>query len=407
MNRKHKAYLKLNVISLFFIAISSISVTLAWFAYSGIAKVSTEIEVKSWLIEFEKNKETVSNDIVISLSEVYPGMETLHETIKIKNRGDSNAQLSASVISARILDEEISVENIEPNLILDKLSHDYPFSVNMSLDDNFILAKGEESAFNVSISWPLDSDNDELDSEWGNLAYQFGDNELKKLSEDSTYSIRPSIKIIISVKAEQITESKESSDINYPLGEMILYDINNDKRCEELTETCIRTHVIDINNKKGDTTVTLLPDILSSYPSGNYDNYDELLSTTVNKWNVNTRTLLLDDLLKIVSKDINNSFIIMEELSDSVIGYIENENRIDNIITRITPYNGYFRFLNEKYMYLSTNKCYWLPKEYDKTKSFALTKNNEETSKIYGEDKNNNCSVIPVILAPKEKLQIK
>ena len=38
------------------IAISSISVTLAWFAYSGLAKVTTEIDIKSWLIEFEKNE---------------------------------------------------------------------------------------------------------------------------------------------------------------------------------------------------------------------------------------------------------------------------------------------------------------------------------------------------------------
>ena len=37
MDRKYKAYLKLNVMSLFLIAISSISVTLAWFAYSGFA----------------------------------------------------------------------------------------------------------------------------------------------------------------------------------------------------------------------------------------------------------------------------------------------------------------------------------------------------------------------------------
>ena len=66
MNRKYKTYLKLNVMSLFFIAISSISVTLAWFAYTGIANVATEIDVKSWLIEFQKNEQTVSNNIVIS-----------------------------------------------------------------------------------------------------------------------------------------------------------------------------------------------------------------------------------------------------------------------------------------------------------------------------------------------------
>ena len=70
------------------LCISCISVTLAWFAYSGIAKVATEIEVKSWLIEFEKNETTVSNNIVISLAEIYPGMDTLYETIKIKNRGN-------------------------------------------------------------------------------------------------------------------------------------------------------------------------------------------------------------------------------------------------------------------------------------------------------------------------------
>ena len=56
----------------------------------------------------------------------------------------------------------------------------------------------------------------------------------------------------------------------------------------------------------------------------------------------------------------------------------------------------------EKYNYLVTNKCYWLNKEYNNTKSFALTKNLEENSKIYGEDNNTECSVIPKIIAPKK-----
>lgn len=423
MNRKYKTYLKLNVMSLFFIAISSISVTLAWFAYSGMAKVSTEIEVKSWLIEFEKNEKTVSNNIVISLAEIYPGMDTLHETIKIKNKGDSNAKLSASIVSARILDEEFDLENTEQNIILDNLSHNYPFSVNMSLDDTFVLSNGEDSAFNISVSWPLDSDNDKLDSEWGNLAYQFRNNELKKQLEDSTYQIRPSIKIAISVKAEQAisqekttnetdTTKKSSgtvattSDINYPLGKLILYDIKNNIKCKQLSETCIRTHIIDTDNKTSDDTVTLLPDILRTYPSGIYDKYDELLSNGVSNWNVNTRELEINDILKIISKDINNSVVIIEELSNSIIGYMETNNRIENAINRVTKYNGYFRFLNENYKYFVTNKCYWLKKEYNKTEAFALTKIDEETSKIYGANKNEECSVIPVILAPKKSLNI-
>ena len=131
MNRKHKAMLKLNIVSLFLIALSSISVTLAWFAYSGIAKVSTEIDVKSWLIEFEKNSKTTSNEIVISTNDIYPGMETIYESIKVKNKGDSNAKLSYSIISARIFDEKLEIENVEQDYLKDKLSHNYPFSINI------------------------------------------------------------------------------------------------------------------------------------------------------------------------------------------------------------------------------------------------------------------------------------
>ena len=406
MNRKHKAYIKLNVMSLFFIAVSSISVTLAWFAYSGLAKISTDIEIKSWLIEFEKNDETVSNDIVISLDDVYPGMGTIYESIKIKNKGDSNAKLSYYISSVRILDDEIDIENSDQEYLKDKLSHEYPFNINMNLSDNFILAKGEESEFELSISWPLDSDNDKLDSEWGNLAYEFGANEQKKHEEDSTYKIRPSIKINIVAKAEQITESDDSSDINYPLGALVLYDVKNNIRCNQLSETCIRTHVIDINNKVGDDTVTLLADIYGNYSTGSYDKYDELLTETISNWNVNIRGLKIDDVLNIISRDINNSLIIREKLSDSIIGYLNYENRIETMINNTVSYNGHYSFFNEKYEYLSTNKCYWLNKEYDDTKAFALTKETEEISKIYGEEKNNNCSVIPLILAPKTKLNI-
>ena len=133
MNRKNKAYLKINIISLFFIAISSISVTLAWFAYTGIAKVSTEIDIQAWLIEFEKNDTTVSNDIVISLDDIYPGMGTVHEKIKIKNKGDSNAKLSYIIQSVRILDEELKIDDYEQDYLKDKLSHEYPFNINIDL----------------------------------------------------------------------------------------------------------------------------------------------------------------------------------------------------------------------------------------------------------------------------------
>ena len=50
MEKRHKVYLKLNLMSIFFIVVSFISVTLAWFAYSGLASVATEVNVKAWYI---------------------------------------------------------------------------------------------------------------------------------------------------------------------------------------------------------------------------------------------------------------------------------------------------------------------------------------------------------------------
>jgi hypothetical protein len=42
------------------------------------------VGVKAWYIEFEKNGQAVSNDIVISLDDIYPGMNPVNETVNIK-----------------------------------------------------------------------------------------------------------------------------------------------------------------------------------------------------------------------------------------------------------------------------------------------------------------------------------
>ena len=47
MKRKHKIFLKANIMSLFFIAVSFISGTLAWFAYTGLSDVATEIDIRA------------------------------------------------------------------------------------------------------------------------------------------------------------------------------------------------------------------------------------------------------------------------------------------------------------------------------------------------------------------------
>lgn len=406
MKKKTKMYLRLNLISLFFVVVSFISVTLAWFVYSGLSTVHTEVSVKAWYIELEKNGEKVSNDIVISLEDIYPGMEPIEEVIKIKNLGDSDAQIKYKIISARILDidnylinEQTPTEQVE-----DILSHQYPFHINIDLSKKFVVAKTDETVFKVSVSWPLDSGDDELDSYWGSEAHRFKTDEQKKKNLDKNYQMSAAIKLDVSLTAEQYIESPEASDIRFRLGNEILYDVSLNKRCYEESATCIRTNLIDVNNTLQDTQVTLLPKISNETFIGTFDNINSLFASRVAGWNVKSRLLTAEEILMIASKDILNSVLVRPSLSDLIIGDLKYGNRVDNVIEIAKSDSGYFKFLN-KFTYLNSETCYWVNNEYDLNNAFAVLTNDEkEETQLYAELKTTECKVIPVIIADKVNL---
>lgn len=409
LDSRHKAYLKINIVSLFFIFVSFISVTLAWFAYSGIAKVGTQVDVKAWYVEFQKGSQTVSNDVVISLDDIYPGMTPSTESITIKNLGDSNAQLKYKIVSARILDDSadnyVSSETVESTYIEDAISHNYPFHIDVNLSKNYAEAKTGESTFNVSVSWPLDSDNNAQDSLWGQKAYTFQNSEQTKLAADSSYQVQPSLKVIISVTAEQYVEESTSVDPKYQMGNLILYDVVSNHTCTELSTTCLKTHVIDINNTLGDTTVSLLPDVYTSYASGTYDNYTSLLTSATTSWAANKRALTVNDILNIISSDVSNSVLVRSNISDSVIGYLKYGTRIDTELTKAINYSGYYKFKNTSFTYLPSTNCYWTSTSYNTANAFAVKKIDDDYAEVYGETKTNTCNVVPVIVASKTNME--
>lgn len=405
MERKHKLYFKLNLFSIFFIAVSFISMTLAWFAYSGLSTVETEIDVKAWYIEFEKDNNTVSNDIVISLSEIYPGMDTISEEVTINNLGDSLAEIDYEITSARILDTEYSTDNnIDSEYIEDQLSHNYPFNINIALEKNYVREGGDTSMFNVSISWPLDSDNNEADSYWGTEAYKFQLNENKKYENDSSYQPRTSIKIVISVNATQHLNTLESVDTKYKMGNLVLYDIANNRSCNTLGGTCIKTHVITEKSLIGDDTIKLLPNVYDTYLESTFDNYNSTLQSLVSTWNVKTEALTVDDLLNVISKDVFNSQLVRDGLSNSIIGNLKYENRMTTELSKAIKYNGYYSYDATLFDYLISSKCYWTSSSYNETNAFAFTKIDNKSGKIYPNMKTSTCSVVPVIIAPKSNI---
>jgi len=421
MKNKKKIYLRLNLISLFFVAVSFISVTLAWFVYSGLSTVSTEIAVKAWYIELEKDGKQTTNDVVVSIDEIYPGMETIEEEIKIKNLGDSDAKVNYSIESVRILGSEennfVINETTTSDFVEDKISHDYPFHINIDLSKKFILAKTDESTFKVSISWPLDSGaieesywgSDNFDSYWGNEAYKFRLEEQNKKINDESYQIRSSIKLKIKLTAEQYLETDEESDIKYRLGNEILLNVSNSKRCEVESDTCIRTNVIDVSNTIGDEYVTLLPRVSNTYNTDedkSFNNINTIYEKITMGWNVQSRIIKASDILNIVSKDIKESVIVIPNISDRVIGDLRKEQRYNDILQNVALSEGYFKFLN-KFSYFYSTNCFWLNDEYNQNKAYAASILDDNSMKIYGEDKSTNCKVIPIIIVKKEVLEAK
>ena len=406
MKARYKKYLKIYMVPIIFIATSFIFTTFAWFAYSGLRKVTTEVDVKAWYIELSKSGEVVTNDIVITLDDVYPGMETVDEIVNIENKGDSDAQLSYKIVSARILDSSLDGDALENNLAMtDAFSHEYPFHVNIDLSKNYIAAGGDSSTFEVSVSWPLDSGNDSLDSLWGKNAYDFQNGERERLEQDPNYSVRPAIQIVISIVAEQYIDTNTSSDMRYTLGDTVLYDVMLNKKCNAVSSTCLSTTVIDTNNTLGDVNVTLLPSLYGNYSDSTFNDYATTLDSFTSTWTAPTRALTVNDLMNIVSKDVTNTFLNGDNISPQILGFLGYGTRINSEINKIVGFNGYYTFLNDRFSYLVHNGCYWTSTVYNEENGFAFGKLNDLKSEIYGVPKNNECKVVPVIIAPKSNLE--
>ena len=404
MDNKRKRYMKLNIMSLFFTGISFISITLAWFAYSGLATVETVINVQAWQIKFTKGEKEQSNIIHVTVKDVSPGMQVKSEIIDINNLGDADASLDYEIKSARIFDEVIT--ETDKQKVEDILSHNYPFKINMSLSDKHANAHDGTGEFTVSVSWPLDSGDDKADSDWGKKAYDFNKSENEKLTADNTYQVRPSISIEISLKAEQHLGTIDNSDPNFKLGTIVLYDYKHNTICTKMEGDCIKSYVIDANNTIEDTKVRLLPDLYNTYHEAvTYANYTQALQTITSGWQTPVTGLSVEQILPIISKDVINSVMMRPPKSNEIIGNLSYATRLNDYITSTINQNGYYRFLNDNFQYLVTTKCYWLNTSYNK-EQFALRKVDNEFSKVYNENKTSACSVIPVAEVYKNKIKV-
>ena len=77
-----------------------------------------------------------------------------------------------------------------------------------------------------------------------------------------------------------------------------------------------------------------------------------------------TRGLTVEDLLKIISTDVNKSFVQIDGVSDAIIGNLTYTGRMNRELTRVITSNGRFKFLNSKFPFLVSTECYWTSSVY-------------------------------------------
>ena len=147
----------------------------AWFIYATKVEVGFTAHVTSWNVEFDVGQgEESSTNIVIDLERIYPGMEDYEKEIIVNNRGEVSAYLTYEISSIKVLGSVYEKgENVTSNDLENILRNNYPFQFNIIKEDSNLVSGTGTGSFKIMLSWPFESGNDELDTYWGNKAYEY------------------------------------------------------------------------------------------------------------------------------------------------------------------------------------------------------------------------------------------
>lgn len=148
----------------------------AWFIY--ITKVSLELDVHvaAWDITFQAGEEEITNDVVLEVDKIYPGMEDYVQEIEVHNRGEISADLSYKIMSIEIFGEKFEVGDQYTSDDLQNMLNSYPFKITIESSTDQIEAGTGQGKFTIKVTWPFESGNDELDTYYGNKSYEFQTN---------------------------------------------------------------------------------------------------------------------------------------------------------------------------------------------------------------------------------------
>ncbi len=178
--------------------------TFAWFIYATKINTDVSVHVRAWNVVFEAGENELSNDVVLTVDSIYPGMDDYSYEIKAYNHSEVSASMTYQILSARILDEEyITAEEKEKNGVTPDgdeptseeieamLEDDYPFTITFATSSDTIHEQNGVETYTLSVVWPYESGDDDTDTYWGAGAYDY------KESNPSSPSIALKVRITI------------------------------------------------------------------------------------------------------------------------------------------------------------------------------------------------------------------
>lgn len=174
MNKVIKILKKIKLRNIIILIILLMFNTYAWFIYATKVSTTLSVHVSSWNVEFVSAEGESIKDLVIEVERIYPGMKTFEKTIEVKNRGETRASLRYEIQSIRVMEQTYQVsDTLTSEELENQIKEQYPFKIIIEKDDvDFIEGTGNGS-FNIKIEWPFESGKDELDTYWGNKAYEY------------------------------------------------------------------------------------------------------------------------------------------------------------------------------------------------------------------------------------------
>ena len=150
--------------------------TYAWFIYTTKVSAQLTAHVSAWDVQFVAKDGGVTSNALIVVERICPGMETFEHIIEVKNRGEVNVQLGYDIQSLKIMDEYYEASDTSGLTSQDletKMLSEYPFKIKIEKDDTNLITGTGDGQFKITVEWPFESGNVELDTYYGNKAYQY------------------------------------------------------------------------------------------------------------------------------------------------------------------------------------------------------------------------------------------